>query len=118
MNWDSALDAHAQWKVKLRGAISAKEQVDAATLSKDNCCPFGKWLHGDAKAKYGHLAPFGACVTAHATFHREAGRVAQMINSGKFGEAEAALGAGTPYANASSATGVAIVRLKKELAAA
>jgi len=116
MNLDSAIDAHSQWKVKLRSAIAARETVDAATLEKDNCCPLGKWLHGDARAKYGQMTAFTTCVDAHAVFHREAGRVARLINGAQYPQAESALAAGSPYANASSATGVAILRLKKEAA--
>jgi len=26
--------------------------MDAATISKDNCCDLGKWLHGEAKIKF------------------------------------------------------------------
>ena len=112
MNLDNAISAHTEWKVKLRSAISSQSQLDAATISRDNCCPLGQWLHGDAKAKYGQLDAYRQCLDAHANFHREAGKVAQLINQKKYSEAETALSAGTPYANASSATGVSILKLK------
>lgn len=114
MDLESAIGKHAEWKVKLRGAISNKEKLDAATISKDNCCELGKWLHGEAKANFGNLSSYGACVSKHAAFHVEAGRVAAAINAGRFSDAEAMLGSGTPYNTVSSAVGVAIIGLKKE----
>jgi len=114
MNLEGAIGKHAEWKMKLRGAISKKEQMDAATISRDNCCELGKWLHGEAKTKYSRLASHAECVQKHAAFHVEAGKIASAINAQKFTEAEAMLGAGTAYAKASSDVGVAIMHLKKE----
>ncbi len=48
MDLDQAVAKHAEWKVKFRKAISAKEQLDTASIAKDNCCELGKWLHGEA----------------------------------------------------------------------
>lgn len=114
MNLDDAIQAHAQWKVKLRGAISAKEQMDAQKISADNYCPLGIWLHGEARSKYAQLNSYKVVVQKHAAFHKEAGKVAATINAKKYAEAEAMLGAGTPYADASSSVGVALIGLKKE----
>lgn len=88
--------------------------MDVATISRDNCCELGKWLHGEAKAKFSSLQAYSLCVGKHAAFHREAGKVATAINSKKYSEAEAMLNAGTPYASASSAVGTAILQFKKE----
>ncbi len=115
MDLNHAIDRHAEWKIKFRRAISGHETMDAATISKDNACELGKWLHGEAKAKFGKNDAFAECVSKHAAFHVEAGRVAQSINQKKFAEAEAMLNPGTSYANASSAVGLAIMRLKKEV---
>ncbi len=112
---DKALEKHSEWKVKLRAAISKHEEMDVETISKDNCCDFGKWLYGDAKAQLGQLASYSDCVSKHAAFHVEAGRVATMINAKKFNEAEAMLGSGSPFVSASSAVGVAIMHLKKDI---
>jgi Chemoreceptor zinc-binding domain len=116
MDLDKALQAHGEWKLKLRSAIAKKEQLDAKTISADNCCPLGKWLHGEARSKYSQMKAYSACVSKHADFHREAGRIATTINQGKYAEAEAMLNGGTPYAAASSAVGGAVLGLKKEVA--
>ncbi|HUN92877.1 MAG TPA: CZB domain-containing protein [Burkholderiaceae bacterium] len=114
MDLNSAIEAHGQWKVKFRTAIRSKEKLDAATISRDNACALGQWLHGEAKGKYAALKSYGSCVDKHAAFHREAGKVAEAINAGKFDEAEKMLAGATPYASASSAVGGAIVGLQKE----
>ena len=114
MDLDSAIKAHGEWKLKLRMAIQKKEQLDARAISCDNACPLGKWLHGEAKAKYSTLKSYSTCVERHATFHTEAGKVASAINAGKYTEAEAMLAGGTPYSSASSAVGTAVISLRQE----
>lgn len=114
MDLTQAIAKHVEWKTRLRSAISKKEQMDVNTVAADNCCELGKWLHGPAKSSYGSLQSYKNTVSAHASFHKEAGKVASAINAQKFTEAESMLGAGTPYASASGAVGVAIANFKKE----
>lgn len=116
MDLDQAITKHAEWKTKFRTAITKQEALDAATISKDNCCEIGKWLHGEAAAKYSKLPSLKDCISKHAVFHAEAGKVAQAINAKKYKEATAMIDNGTPYAAASSAVAVAIMHLKKEAA--
>ena len=114
---DVALKKHADWKVKLRSAISSKEVLDADMISRDDCCDFGKWLyHDDASAIVGHLPSYQECMHQHTAFHRVAGDVATIINSGKYEQAEKLLSNGSDFMNASSAVGSAIIRLKKDIA--
>lgn len=114
MNLDIALAKHAEWKLKFRSAISKQEKMDATSIAKDNCCDFGKWLHGEAKTQYSALTGYKDCVSKHAEFHKEAGKVASVINSGKYSEADAMLGAGSAYTHSSNAVGASIMRLKRE----
>ena len=116
MDLDQAIGKHAEWKTKFRVAISKKETLDETTISQDNCCELGKWLHGESKAKFSKFASHADCIRKHAAFHVEAGKVARMINEKKYTEAEAQLGANTAYSNASNVVGVAIIGLKKEVA--
>jgi methyl-accepting chemotaxis protein len=117
MDLDVASTAHSEWKVKLRLAIAKQEKLDAATIALDNCCPLGKWLHGEAKGLFTSLPAYKDCMAKHAVFHREAGKVALMINAGNFGAASKMLEAGTPYALASTSVGSAILGLKKAVVA-
>jgi methyl-accepting chemotaxis protein len=114
MDLQEAIKAHADWKMKLRGAISAQSALDAESISKDNGCALGKWLHGESKVAFGHYPAHVECVRHHAVFHREAGKIAAAINSGQYQSAERMLGAGTPYAEASHAVIMAIGTLKRE----
>ena len=114
MNLDDALNAHSQWKIKLRTAILKKETLDVKSVSADTCCELGKWLHNEAKIKFSKLRCYTDLVEKHAAFHKQAGRVALAINEKKFEEATALLGAGTQYMSASSAVGIAISTLKNE----
>ena len=114
INLEGAIKTHVKWKVKLRAAISAKETLDAGTISKDSECEFGKWLHGEAKTKYGNLASYKNCLAKHAAFHMEAGKVAFAINEGKFTEAEAMLNTGSPFSTSSNEVTAAVTALKNE----
>ncbi len=114
MDLDKALEKHSEWKVKLRTAISKREEMDAATISRDDCCDFGKWLHHDVKSHLAHEPSYADCVSKHAAFHIEAGRIANTINAKKYNEAETMLGNGSAFVAASTAVGVAIMRLKKD----
>lgn len=113
MNLDNAVQTHAQWKTKLRSAISKHEQLDLVTLSRDDCCELGQWLHGEGKASYGRLAPHADCIHKHLVFHSEVTKVARAVNAKQFDAAQSMLDAGTPYAKASSALSVSFLQLRK-----
>jgi len=112
---DQALEKHSDWKIKLRSAISKREEMDVSIISRDDCCDLGKWLHGDVKSWLGQRESYRECMSKHVAFHVEAGKVATMINAKKFAEAETMLGSGSSFVSASSAVGVAIMRLKKDI---
>jgi hypothetical protein len=115
MDLNTAIQTHGEWKLKLRGAIQKKEQLDPATIAADHKCTLGQWLHGPAKSQYGALKSYQDCVTRHAAFHSEASKVAVAINKAEYAAATAMLDAGTPYTAASSAVGAAIMALKREV---
>jgi methyl-accepting chemotaxis protein len=114
MNLDKALAAHADWKVKLRVALTDHQTLDAGGIASDCKCEFGQWLHGAGRAAHSASASFRQCVEAHADFHKAAGAVARAINAGDYAGAERQLEAGTPFSVASSAVAVAVRRLKRE----
>ena len=114
MNLDNAVQTHAQWKTKLSSAISKHEQMDLITLSRDDCCELGQWLHGEGKSRYGRLASHADCIHKHLVFHSEVTKVAKAVNAQQFATAEGMLSASTPYAKASSALSVAFLQLRKD----
>lgn len=116
MNLETAIQKHMDWKVKFRSAITKQEQMDVATIAKDNCCELGMWLHGEGKTQCGSLASFATVVTKHAAFHVEAAKIATAINAKKYTEAEGMLGGNSAFTAVSGEVGIAIMRLKKEAA--
>ena len=113
---DGALKKHADWKVKLRTAISNRETLDAETISKDNCCDFGKWLHSeDTHPHIAHLQSYHDCVERHADFHQVAGTIAHIINAKKYEDADRMLNdSNGDFIKNSGAVGAAIMRLKRD----
>ena len=114
MNLDNAVETHAQWKTKLRTAIAKREQLDLATLSRDDCCELGQWLYGAGETRYGKLAAHADCVHKHKVFHSEVSKVAKAVNAHKFEVADSMLNAGTAYVKASSELSVSFLRLRKD----
>ena len=112
MDLNSAIRKHAEWKYKFRNANSTNETLDAAAISRDDNCELGKWLHGEAKGLYGTHSAYAQCVSAHATFHVEAGKVAAMVNSKMNDEVERMIGLGSVFTAASKTVAVALVELQ------
>ena len=52
-DFDKAIEAHRQWKVRLRKAISGRDTLDSDTICRDDQCPLGKWIHGPGGAQWG-----------------------------------------------------------------
>jgi methyl-accepting chemotaxis protein len=115
MDLDNAIQKHAEWKTKLRNAIRANETLDAAAITKDNNCEFGKWLHGQAKTLYGKSPFYAKCLADHAAFHVEAGKVAAAVNAKKKDEAERLLASGSAFATISNKVGISILELRHEI---
>jgi hypothetical protein len=118
INLENAIKAHADWKSKLRSAAMHNEQLDANTISQDNCCELGKWLHGPGGSRFGGKPSFVNLIAAHANFHTEAAKVARTINQGDGARGEKMLDSGTDFAQASAEVGRLIIQLKGELSAA
>ena len=74
---NKALFAHGAWKMRLRDAISkGSSDMTVDTASRDDCCAFGKWLHGNEIDQ--HVRGSAAHQTAtklHKEFHLSAGKV-------------------------------------------
>ncbi len=113
---DKMLASHGAWKRKLQAAINQQTPLDAVTIGRHDGCELGEWLHGAAKKKYGHLASYNACASAHVLFHREAGKIALMVNQRRYADAEFALHQAKPYAAVSNQLMTAIGHLWRDAA--
>ena len=114
MDLNDAMKAHADWSRKFREAIDTKQKLDVETISKDNQCALGKWLHGEAKDTYAKLAAYHTCVGAHAHFHRNAGEMALLINRKDSEQARGNLMPGSKYREAAEEVALAIYKFKEE----
>jgi hypothetical protein len=115
MDFDKATAAHADWKVKLRVALSNHDTLDAQAICSDRHCDLGRWLHGEARQTLGGNPSFLQCVEAHREFHSCAGQVAEAINRKNDELAERLLGIGAPFSEASMKVAVALRRLRREV---
>jgi hypothetical protein len=115
VDFNEAIQKHAQWKFKFHQALLTNEAMDTQAISKDNNCELGKWLHGEAKALYKHCKAHTKCVADHAAFHREAGKVAAAVSAGRKGDAEKLLAAGSAFSEASKVVAVTLIELQNEI---
>ena len=114
-DFDGAIQAHRDWKVKLRKAIAHHEQLDADKICRDDQCPLGRWLHGDGRSRWSHWPRFVDLVERHADFHQAAGSVARKINSGHFDAAERLIGSGSDFARLSTEVATLLTSAKRSL---
>jgi len=114
-DFDKAIEAHRQWKVKLRKAIADHARLDAETICRDDQCPLGKWLHGPGGSRWGSTPGFAELTSRHADFHQVAGAVARTINAGQFTDAERLIGSGSRFAQVSAEVATLLTRAKRGL---
>lgn len=114
-DFDAAIEAHRSWKVKLRKAIANREALDAETISRDDCCPLGKWLHGTGGQRWSGERLFTDLLDKHAQFHKTAGGVARTINAGRYEQAEALLGTGSAFSEVSLEVTTLLTQAKRNL---
>jgi len=112
-DFDGAIEAHRQWKVKLRQAIAERSRLDAETICRDDQCPLGRWLHGDGGKRWGTRPTFVALVDKHAQFHQTAGDVARRINGGQYEQAERLIGGGSAFARVSTEVSTLLTQAKR-----
>jgi len=96
--------SHSTWKRKFREAIVNEETFNLETISKDDCCDLGKWLHHENTTTHvGNLPRYLNCIKKHAEFHIEAGKVAKLANEKKYEEALQLIDYSSAFNNASLA---------------
>jgi methyl-accepting chemotaxis protein len=112
-DFDAAIQAHRQWKVKLRQAIAEHARLDADVICRDDRCPLGQWIHGPGGAQWGQRPRFVQLTDKHAEFHRVAGDVARRINAGAYTEAERLIGSGSRFAQVSGEVATLLTQAKR-----
>lgn len=88
-NIRTAINAHGQWKLRLKQAIATGNITDDPTeVSLDTRCDFGKWMHGttltpEIKAS----KPYIVIKRLHAEFHTCAGQILTHAANGNSAKA-------------------------------
>ncbi|WP_420236528.1 CZB domain-containing protein [Telmatobacter bradus] len=116
MDLNSAIQKHAEWKFKFRSALHDHQTMDSTAISKDSNCELGKWLHCEAATLFGKYSSHARCLSAHAIFHVEAGKVAVHVAEGNQEKVEQMIANGSPFSEASKKVSIAIImELKGEI---
>jgi len=114
IDFQKAVAAHIKWKTRLRMFISGSgEQLESATVCKDDACDLGKWIYGDAVSLKGGTT-YEALRAEHANFHRCASDVVKEVENGRREAAEARL-EGEQFETASNRTVSAILQIEREV---
>jgi len=114
MNFDQAIEAHTQWKLKLSSFLAHPDNsLDSVSLSADNKCNLGKWITGEG-TKFAVLPEYSKLKTEHTRFHKAVGDVVRRAATGQKVSEEMALGSKTEFASASSAVVSAIMAMKSK----
>jgi hypothetical protein len=115
LDFNTAIDAHMQWKLRLKGAIDGgtSSGLVATEVARDDLCVLGRWIHGDGGKQHRHLAQFSALKEQHAEFHAHAASVVAEAKAGNTEEARRLM-AGA-FARSSEAVKHHLIRLYLKL---
>lgn len=113
-DFNSAISAHIDWKMKLSKYLERPDgSLDHKKVCLDNACVLGKWIYSDGQ-KFRHLNEnlFDSVRESHASFHKTAGHIIELINSGRIQEASIDLGPTGSYMEISKTTVELIQKLQ------
>lgn len=116
-DFNSAISAHIDWKMKLSKYLEKPDgSLDQKKVCLDNACVLGKWLYGDGR-NYRALdeSLFDSVQKSHALFHKTAGHVVELINTGHKNDAATILGPTGSYMEISQKT-VSLIRSLQQIA--
>ena len=101
MNFDSAIQSHASWKMKLTNYLSSPDgSIQADELEKDDQCELGKWIQSES-ANLGGESTFQELKQLHSAFHKVAAGLVRRADAGENVSAEVALGGESEYSQQS-----------------
>jgi hypothetical protein len=80
--------AHRSWRLKLRGLLDGRENIDPKQLASHEQCELGKWIYSAGGKKYGHLGDMQALEKRHKAMHGMVKQVVELKHAGKLPLAE------------------------------
>jgi hypothetical protein len=114
MNFDEAIIAHSQWKLKLRSYVAQPDgSLKAGEVQLDNKCSLGQWLYGEGQ-KYSGFPEYATLKEEHAKFHKAAADIIRRADAKQDVSKELALGQKSDFLTASSNVINAITALRKK----
>ena len=80
--------AHRSWRLKLRGFLDGRADLDPKQLGSHQTCELGKWIYGQGMAAYSDLPAFQELEKEHKLMHALVQQVVELKLAGKIQEAE------------------------------
>ena len=111
-----AIASHVRWKITLLLAVKMREPLSARaqqSIQHPEQCSIGKWLLGKHTVHLRGTKEYLAVLDGHEAFHRQMLRIANLINSGDFDEADCLLNSPEPFLSASNTLANAIMALDR-----
>ena len=111
-----AIASHVRWKITLLTAARMREPLsERATLSirQPEQCSIRRWLLSDYTASLRQRSEYSTVLERHIDFHREMQRVAHLLNTGHYAEAEDLLAPGSAFEQTSFGLANALMALDR-----
>lgn len=80
--------AHRSWRLKLRGFLDGRENLDPKQLASHRTCELGKWIYSEGLANYAQLPVFQELEKKHKAMHALVKQVVELKHDGKVQKAE------------------------------
>jgi hypothetical protein len=92
IDFDAAIEAHVEWKMRLRILLDSGEAASAHpdAFEAADRCSFGRWLEGDGR-RFANDPVYAALDRFHVEFHRAAAAVIRHATAGERLQAESML---------------------------
>ncbi len=100
INFPVAKARHAMWVLKLSNFVGGASDVASLELVSHHDCNLGKWLYGEGRQQYGHLAEFRALERDHRELHMIGLQIVELKHQSRIGEAQAELAKIAPLSQA------------------
>jgi hypothetical protein len=116
-----AIASHVRWKVTLLLAVRMREPLsERATNSihRPQECSIHKWLLSKHTLRVRGTAEYRAALDMHLAFHTQMQRIAGLLNTGEFEQAERLLNSPENFLNLSNAFANALMAVDRRAQAA
>ena len=115
MNFDEAIKAHTDWKIKLSMYLKKPDgSLKPAEVCLDNKCKLGIWIYGEGAA-HSAIPEYPTLKSEHAKFHKAAAEIIKKADAGQSVTEDMAVGNKSAFGAASNAVVSAIMAIRKKV---